>query len=547
MNSHRLIVLFVFLSLIFSNETYSQRFGWAQYCHRNVMDASLGNAFRDGVIRATFKIEFSNGGLCSGTLMNRNTNKENLGYYILTARHCLTDIDFGREHHLYFNYQSSSFDNGSTAFSNQGSRSIQSVSNTDPRKGYEYKHTTKLRLISWYAYGDFALLEIEKPIPPHFNVHYAGWTPNRFFWGGNGPFDPANFVAIHHPRGDIKKITGMENVQYLESPIATGCYTITVLIDVLFGWIWGQQWSTQVICNYVDNPWMTAISMKYGTVERGSSGSGLFNYNNRLIGILSGSLGSCSDARVITWGKFKSNFSNQKVRDALNPNHDRWVEEFGMDGRNIDCYTDLVLPGHGYTDVSGEYFAASHYQPNNTIAISSKTFIENNSDITIHEDADYRFFAKDRIILKDGFHVKDGAKFQAKIINYDCDRVITGKSNYTSPREEILARLRNIELPRTMKRTNEVLPYDPGDGVKFKVYPNPANSIINVIWEDSDSGISAVELEIIDIKGAQVYTNRLSSSLGQHQISIDDLPKGVYMVQLKTESGYTGIRKLVKQ
>jgi hypothetical protein len=31
------------------------------------------------------------------------------------------------------------------------------------------------------------------------------------------------------------------------------------------------------------------------------------------------------------------------------------------------------------------------------------------------------------------------------------------------------------------------------------------------------------------------------------QFDLSGLPSGVYMVQLKTESGYTGIRKLVKQ
>jgi hypothetical protein len=547
MNSHRLIVLFVFLSLIFSNETYSQRFGWAQYCHRNVMDASLGNAFRDGVIRATFKIEFSNGGLCSGTLMNRNTNKENLGYYILTARHCLTDIDFGREHHLYFNYQGSSFDNGSTAFSNQGSRSIQSVSNTDPRKGYEYKHTTKLRLISWYAYGDFALLEIEKPIPPHFNLHYAGWTPNRFFWGGNGPFDPANFVAIHHPRGDIKKITGMENVQYLENPIATGCYTITVIIDVLFGWIWGQQFSTQVICQYIDNPWMTAISMKYGTIEDGSSGSGLFNYHNRLIGITSGSVGNCSDARALSWGKFKSNFSNQNVRNTLNPNHDRWVEEMGIEGRDINCYSDLVLPGFGHTDVSGEYFAANHYQPNNTIPIFSKTYIRNNADITIHEGAEYNFFARDRITLTDGFHVKNGASFKAEIINYDCDQVVTGKLN-RSVKDDLIEQLRQIELPEEKLPENKVSSKsDYTDHFSFQLYPNPVFSSVQILWHGLSETNEAIELIIFDIKGTQAYNTQLPSNLGQYEVDLSHLPKGVYMVQLKTESGYTGCRKLVKQ
>jgi hypothetical protein len=145
MKSISLVSVFAFFLLFMPEATYAQRFGWAQYCHRNVMDQSLGNSFRDGVIRASFKMllyyEGSGSGLCSGTLINRNTSKENLGYYILTSRHCLTGdkaVDFGREHFLYFNYQSPSYDNGSTVKSNKGKSNLQSTSNTDPWEGYEF-------------------------------------------------------------------------------------------------------------------------------------------------------------------------------------------------------------------------------------------------------------------------------------------------------------------------------------------------------------------------------------------------------------------------
>jgi len=200
--------------------TKGQSFEQSQSCHKNVNDPSLLNFGRGGVISASFKYN-DRGGECSGTLVNRNTSDEDVGFYFLTARHCIKDTDFGLLHFLYFNYQSSNADNAGTARTNEGhdfnaqsgiylTPYFNCGSVLDCRDGYEYLHITRLRLVADFIWGDFALIEILTPLPPHFNVTYSGWNPSRFYngvgIGTNNPALPAEFVGVHHPRGDIKKI-----------------------------------------------------------------------------------------------------------------------------------------------------------------------------------------------------------------------------------------------------------------------------------------------------------------------------------------------------
>ena len=50
-----------------------------------------------------------------------------------------------------------------------------------------------------YSFSDFALLELSASPPDSYNVFYAGWSAI------DTPAD--SVVAVHHPSGDIKKIS----------------------------------------------------------------------------------------------------------------------------------------------------------------------------------------------------------------------------------------------------------------------------------------------------------------------------------------------------
>lgn len=437
-------LLFLF-ALSFNLTLHAQR-GQSGSCQVNANIPDIWAIGRENVIDATFKLY--DYGSCTGTLINRNTNDDNLGFYFITARHCMSKdatnndnyIDFNAEYAFAFNYQSPNGNTSSMASTNKGINASQSSQLT--HTGYEYFHKSKIRLVADYFWGDFALCEILKPLPPHFKVHYAGWNPSAFYstQAGVTPCNVANqFVGIHHPVGDIKKISGTNNLLNLTTPIATGCYTITTIIDILFGWIWGQQFSFQVLCNYVDNPWYIVPQWCHGGIEGGSSGSGLFNGNNRLIGTLSGSLLECS-LDPTSYGKLRSNYAHTPVKNTLNPANDLWTDLAGMDERTIDCYPYLVLPGA--IGVSGEYFPANHYQQQNHIELKSNSYITTNAPIHIYAGADYSFQAATITLLNPGFTVDIGANFTAQIA--PCTRQMRQNNNLTKNIELLLT---TIEVP----------------------------------------------------------------------------------------------------
>jgi len=443
--------IILFAIIINSTLIFAQDWNHSESCNINAMDPDFENLpFRQGAINATLKLDLGSSG-CSGTLINRNTSDYDIGYYILTARHCVDDLDFNNDVTVFFNYQSPNGDNLSTEVSNRGITFGQSISLSD--NAHQYAHTTKLKLVSWFVWGDIALVEMLTPIPPHFNVTYAGWNPNKF--GSTFTLDhlPTEFFGVHHPDGDIKKISGTNNISWLETPIATGCYTITTIIDVLFGWIWGNSVSTSVICNYVDNPWMTVSNWQYGITEGGSSGSGFFFSDNTLIGVLSGldleNIIDPCDFSITTYGKFHANYSNKKIKNTLNPGNNVWVDLFGVGERRIESYRDLDLPGE-VSGGTGHYFPASHYQEVNKISLVAENTISTTKPIKIYPGADYEFVAGESITIGAGFSAEAGCDFTARIATSG-----TLKSSTATPEQIAISKLQSIDLPIYKKFESE--------------------------------------------------------------------------------------------
>jgi len=111
--------------------------------------------------------------ICSGFMVNNV--RQDLTPYFMTANHCLGGNDTWI---IMFKYQSPSCDNidGPTNFTVQGTS-----------------------LLANNSASDFALLLLDEAPPEDYEVHFAGWNA----------IDEAstNSVGIHHPSGDIKKIS----------------------------------------------------------------------------------------------------------------------------------------------------------------------------------------------------------------------------------------------------------------------------------------------------------------------------------------------------
>jgi hypothetical protein len=106
--------------------------------------------------------------------------------------------------------------------------------------------------------SDFVLYEVEDEIPLDWDPYYAGWdaTGVGSVWG----------AGIHHPAGDVKKISFYTTALTSQWWGAPGSH-------------WGVRWSE------TESGW--------GVTEGGSSGSPIYNSNGLIVGTLTGGLSAC--------------------------------------------------------------------------------------------------------------------------------------------------------------------------------------------------------------------------------------------------------------
>jgi hypothetical protein len=200
---------------------------------------------KDAVVRLLIKS--GNAGIwCTGTLIN-NTSLDKTPY-VLTADHC---GKFSSEEDLllwriYFDYQSSGCANPEIEPERKtvvGCTKVAASSNTEELG------------------SDFFLIRLIDEIPIEYLPYFIGW--NRDGSGSSQGF------TIHHPQGDIKKIS------LFTDPLEGANYS-----DGINRGFWKVSWS------------QTANG--HGVTEPGSSGSPIFDDEGYLIGTLSGGAASCS-------------------------------------------------------------------------------------------------------------------------------------------------------------------------------------------------------------------------------------------------------------
>ncbi len=230
----------------------SQGFGDAGSCNVNV-NCSEGINWKDQK-RGVVKIQSRVGGSvlsCSGSLIN-NT-KFDFTPYIFTADHCArTGSTYSTEQDLnqwlfYFNYESEACQNPETsppAVSMVGAAMKAFVGGGSAQMG-----------------SDFCLLLLNSNIPPIVDPYYNGWSRIN-------AASPSG-VTIHHPSGDIKKIS---------------TYTVPLVTS---------SWNANTPNMYWQVRW-SATENGHGVTEGGSSGSPLFNQSGLIIGQLTGGESACN-------------------------------------------------------------------------------------------------------------------------------------------------------------------------------------------------------------------------------------------------------------
>jgi PKD repeat protein len=263
-------------------------FGDSESCEVNVNCSPEGTSWQNQK-RASVRILVKQGasyGWCSGTLMNNTAL--NCSPYILTADHCsgngassTADLN---QWVFYFNYEAA----GCTDPATEGTLASQSITGCSLKaRGGQSG--------SIGSTSDFYLVLLNTSVPTSYNPYYAGWSRVNT--------TSSSGVSIHHPAGDIKKIS---------------TYTTALVADEWTGGtIPGTHW--RVVWASTANGW--------GVTEGGSSGSGIFNSSGLLIGQLSGGSSYCTATTApdlygafwYDWDMNTSPATNNKVQPWLDP------------------------------------------------------------------------------------------------------------------------------------------------------------------------------------------------------------------------------------
>lgn len=210
-------------------------------CNINV-NCPEGDPWKDVKRSVVMITTSSNTRFCSGALVNNVREDETP--YLLTAAHCGV-----RNNAIFiFNYESP---NCSPNTDGVLTKSISGASN---------------KAEAFNLGSDFELMELSSTPPASYNVYYAGWS--------NIDVPPVSSTCIHHPTGDVQKIS--------------------IDTDRLTNSAYYAAGTTH---------WQVA-NWERGTTEGGSSGAPLFDQNQRIVGQLHGGDAACGNMAQDYFGKF---------------------------------------------------------------------------------------------------------------------------------------------------------------------------------------------------------------------------------------------------
>ena len=278
---------------VFAMAKDAQDFGESGPCNINVKCPEGADWANE---RRAVAMIITDGGqrLCTGALINNA--RMDMTPYLLTANHCLGEEETWV---LMFGYESHDCENNEGPLTNTISGAT---------------------LIANDEYTDFGLVQLQENPPDSYGVYFAGWSAL------DSPADSS--VCIHHPSGDIKKIS------FDYDPLISGSYFDLEEDDT-------SHWKIE--------------AWEIGTTERGSSGAPLFDYDHRIVGQLHGGLAACDLLAPDWFGRFSISWDlrddpSKHLSDWLDPDSIGLQFLDGRDGTGITIYHNPILRSNNTTN-----------------------------------------------------------------------------------------------------------------------------------------------------------------------------------------------------
>lgn len=304
------------LNEILNPEATPKTFGASLPCNINTA-CPEGNGWETEINAVCLILRNDPSDYCTGTLIVNACN--DLTPFILTANHCTDGQDLST-FVFRFNYES-----------------FTCPPTVEPHSSVWISFSGAQLRASWVG-TDFALLEMNNPVAGTSGIAFAGWDRSDNI--------PMSSTFIHHPAGDVKKITVDAQVPAIEDEPP----------------LWAEDLGVNMAFRISLN---NEVNGDFGMLEGGSSGSAQFNQEHRIVGQHAG--GDPADCNT-PFNKWEGRFFNSWTGGGTNATRlSDWLGN-GVDpmttnallmpsvvGSEVVCTTPKIyplqnpLPGFGVT------------------------------------------------------------------------------------------------------------------------------------------------------------------------------------------------------
>lgn len=427
----------------------------------------LGYLVEDGQVGA---------GWCSGTLIN-NTMGDGTPYF-LTANHCAdgTTTYYFNYFEIYFHYECPYC----TCTSEPGM--------------ITYNGVTKIASSPIQGGSDFLLLKLKNTTWSKLKndgLVLNGWSKSAS--------PSSSGVCIHHPAGDVKKISTYT------STLTSGTFQTTDESGATHTGAANAYWVV---------PWASTTHGRSVT-EGGSSGSPLFNSNKLVVGTLTGGSSNCANPNAREYyGKLSYHWTSAGTTNdkRLQP----WLDPVPL---STTTCNPLDLSSSFYVMPAAHVFSANGGNYN--------YIIFSNQSWTLTYQNDHSWFTVNNESGSGDGSIQVSCQANTTSSTRRCNLIITKADNTTF----------QVIVKQEGSGTGiSVIPED-----DFNIYPNPAHNEINI--ETVDHFLSKVE--IIDMLGKVVYSANIKGD-NSLIIPVAQLDNAMYLLRLTTVDNEVVYRKFTK-
>jgi hypothetical protein len=524
----------------------------SEACEVNVNCTPVGDNWQDekrGVARI-YVVEGNQAGWCTGSLVNNLAN--DCKPLFLTALHCgvnCSAADFN-QWKFYFRYESPNCQNPNTAGTLDDYFINGCVKLSDSGDGGGATGSDFLLVQLGTAANQATTITTLKSA--NFNAYWNGWDANNTATSGG--------VGIHHPAGDIKKISTFNGNTVTSAWNGNGLQSH-----------WRLTWSSN--------------ANGYGVTEGGSSGSPLFNNSSgRIVGTLTGGGSYCNATNQPDYyGKMSYHWisngstNNRRLKPFLDPAN---TGALTQNGSANPCSAGATLCIPSISNACDEYIGGVQLNTiNNTSSCTAGGYIDyGNISTTLAKGTAYSATITPGVIgqANPGAYPNDEIAIWIDY-NNDMDFTDVGEQvgyvlvgagwsnvfNFTVPMSATTGAL-NMRVrisfspdgaidPCAVSTFGETEDYTvnitAASGLQglnadlVSIYPNPTENNITIALGELAKETN--QIDVLDITGKIVrQLSQLNGSVAELELS--NLAKGIYHVVISTNQG-TITKQVIKQ